>query len=210
MKKELIFLLSACLLLSLSACAKNAPVSAETTIHQAVVDDVGQLKTMGDVFRFGSSEHGFSETKYVYVFDMGGNIYRAVADLPADVSEAIQAVDIFDETYDEQIYSAVAPLEITRLDNLSEMTPSQEELAALVGRNVQDLLNEGWSFWYWNMDSMEGGMYHGPFSYHFEFEGSVDHPEDFDESQADALTVRSVSFEGIGNAVDEILNGVEG
>ena len=195
MTKALLCLLVACLLLPLAVNAEEAP---------------GEFQTMGDVFAYESDSNGFSEDYFAYAFEKDGVTYRAVAELPEDVSETIWSLDFFDEDYDAMVQEAVAPLAIARLDNLTEMIPAQEELDVLVGRNVQELLDEGWSFWYWNMEEMEGGMNHGPFSFLFEYEGTVEDPENFDESQADALTVKSVTYDGIGDAVADVLDAGSG
>ena len=206
MKKLLAFLLTFCMILPFAACkAKDASVQ-DSASSEGPLPSVSELRTLGDAFHFESNDNGFSRKHYVYVFEADGTYYRAIADLPDDVSDTIWAIDIFDETYDEQVRSAVAPLEIAKLENLSESSPSQQELDAFVGRNVQDLLDEGWSFWYWNMETMEGGMNYGPYSYQLTYEGSVENPDDFDESQANALTVKSIQYEGIGDAVSDVLN----
>ncbi len=209
MKKILTVLISSLLILVLCACGAGSTAPADTAA--AAVDfDAGQLKTMEDAFQFESKGHGFNDAYYVYLFEVGDAFYRATAELPADVSETLWAIDFFDETYDEQIRSAVAPLPIVRLENLNEMIPTQEELDALIGKNVQDLLDEGWTFSWWDMGPMEGGMYHGPFSYLLTFSGTVEDPKNFDESQAGSLTVKSVTYDGIGDATSDILNGDPG
>ena len=226
MKKTICLLLAALMLLSLCACggqkvdngkaeqtaADGAPAGETAPAEEtATAASVGDFKTMGDVLVYDSDNSGFSDEYYVYAFEKDGVAYRAVAELPAEVSEALWELDIFDEDYDAKLMEAVGPLEITQLDNLTEMIPAQEELDALVGANVQELLDEGWSFWYWNMEVMEGGMYHGPFSFMMEYEGTVEDPENFDESQAGALTVKSVTYDGIGDVVADVLDaGNEG
>ena len=212
-KTLLCLLLAAGMILSLAACGaeKNDASGDEETAADGSQDaDAAEFQTMGDVFASESVNEGYSEEYFVYAFEANGVAYRAIAEMPADVSEAVWALDFFDEDRDAKIQEMVAPLPIMRLDNLTEMIPSQEELDALVGRNVQELLDEGWTFSYWDMGAMEGGMYHGPFSFQFTFDGTLENPEDVDESQADRLTVKSVTYDGIGDAtsvLDELASG---
>ena len=210
MKKTTAFFLACLTVLSLLAgCgAKNDSASAAPSAQEAEAApaaDTSEFKTMGDVFSYDSGNNGFSETHFVYVFDKDGITYRATAELPADVSEAIWAIDFFDENRDAAIREMVASLPILQLDNLTEMLPPQEELDALIGKNVQELLDDGWTFWCWNTEDMEFGMNYGPFSYTLVCEGTLDDPEDFDESQADRLTVKSAACDGVGDAVEDML-----
>lgn len=217
MKKTLAFLFACLTALSLLAgcgtekgAADAAPAAQEA--ENAPAAEASAFQTMGDVFSYDSENNGFSDTHFVYVFKKDGITYRAIAELPPEISEAIWEIDFFDEDRDAVIMDLVAPLPIMRLDDLSGMIPAQEELDALVGKNVQELLDDEWSFWYWNMEAMEGGMYHGPFSFLLTFDGTVENPEEFDESQADRLTVSSVTFDGIGdatNVLDELMSDDE-
>ena len=227
--KLLSLLLAACMIFALAACgagkadapkadasdapeveAAEAPAPEEAAQEPAPEADVDGFLTMSDAFAYDVCDSSFSEYLYACVFEKDGEYYRAVAELPADVSEALWALDFFDENYDSLVREAVAPLEIMRLDNLSESIPSQEELDALVGRNVQELVDEGWYYWYWNMDEKELGMYYGPFSYLITFDGTPEDPENFDATQSGDLTVRSVQFDGIGDAVSEVLDAWNG
>ena len=107
-----------CILFALVACGSSktetaqepAPAAPAAADAQVPTAEASAFKIMGDVFAYESMNNGNSETKYVYVFEKDGVIYRAVADLPADVSETIWSLDFFDEKYDEKVREAVAPL----------------------------------------------------------------------------------------------------
>ena len=187
-----------------------APETEEEAQEPAPATEDEGFWTLSDVFAYDVTDSSFSEYLYACVFEKDGEFYRAVAELPADVSEALWALDFFDENYDSLVRETVAPLDIMRLDNLTEMIPSQEELDTLVGRNLQELVDEGWYYWYWNMDEKELGMYYGPFSYRITFDGTPEDPENFDATQSAALTVRSVEYDGIGDAVSEVLDAWNG
>ena len=225
-KTLLSLFLAACMIFALAACgahggkadaslapeteAAEAPAAEENAKEPAPAAEDPGFRTLADVFAYDVSDSSFSEYLYACVFEKDGEFYRAVAELPADVSETLWALEFFDENYDSLVREAVAPLEIMQLDNLTEMIPSQEELDALVGRNLQELVDEGWYYWYWNMDEKELGMYYGPFSYLITFDGTPEDPENFDATQSGALTVRSVKYDGIGDATSEVLDAWTG
>ena len=132
----------------------------------AVSFDPAQVKTMGDVFAAADEDNYqdlYTDTTYIYVFYVGDVCYRAVADMPADVSEAVWAIEFDDEDKDQKVRDLVSPLEVARLENLTEQIPSQEELDKLVGKTGQDLFDDGWDYYYYNLDEMEAGLNHGPF-----------------------------------------------
>lgn len=206
MKKMTVFWLLLGMICALTACGGTGGPGPDIQPAPPESADAADFRTMGDVFAYESFSSGCDDRYYVWAFEAGGTLYRAVADLPEEVSDAIWAIDFEDETRDDQIENIVAPLEISELDNLSEGIPSGEELDQLKGTNVQDLMNRGWSFYYWDPESGEYGMYHGPYSFILTCEGSLQDPENFDESQAGALTVRSVRCEGAGNAAGDVLD----
>lgn len=204
-KTLLCLLTAACLLCTVAACgsskteAASAPAAAEEPA----------FKTMSDVFAYESINSGFSETKYVYVFEKDGIIYRAVAELTRDASEIIWNLDLFDEHYDEKVIEAVAPLPIAQLENLTERIPTQTELDALIGKTGQELKDEGWTISGWQLDDMEFTLEHGPFAYTVVMEGDYTPNENYDfDEDADfgPLKVKSVTYYGIGDATSEILD----
>ena len=207
-------LLAACMIFAFAGCSAektDAPKAGESVADSA--QEAGEFTTMGDAFAYESDNISYSDEYYVYVFEKDGVIYRAIAELPADVSETIWAIDFFDENRDAMILEAVSPLPIMRLDNLTELIPPQEELDALVGKTGQELKDDGWSISSWDLDSLEFGMYHGPFAFTVLMEGDFTPNEnyDFDEDADFApLTVKSVTYDGIGDAsdvLDELMSG---
>ena len=216
--KTLLCLLTAiCILFALVACGssktetaqESAPAAPAAADAQAPTAEASAFKIMGDVFAYESMNKGNSETKYVYVFEKDGIVYRAVADLPADVSETIWSLDFIDENYDEKVREAVAPLPIVQLDNLTELIPAQAELDALVGKTGQELKDEGWTISGWQLDDMEFTLEHGPFAYTVIMEGDYTPNANYDfDEEADfpPLKVKSITYAGIGDATSEILD----
>jgi len=217
MKNTIALLLSLALILGLTACggsaassasaapetenAESASAAQETQAPEAA--DSPEFRTMGDVFAYDSDNYASGDDYYIYVFEKDGIIYRATAKFPPDVSEKVAAIDIFDEQYDAKVREAVAPLEIEKLDNLTEMIPPQEELDALVGKTGQDLLDAGWTIWSYQLDIMEFGLHHGPFAFTVVFDGELEMTDSFDEYAAIApLTIKSVTYDGIGDGTE--------
>ena len=217
MKNTIALLLSLALILGLTACggsaapsasaapeaenAESASTAQETQAPEAAEN--AEFHTMADVFAYDSDNYASGGDYYIYVFEKDGIIYRATAKFPPDVSEKVAAIDIFDEQYDAKVREAVAPLEIEKLDNLTEMIPPQEELDALVGKTGQDLLDAGWTIWSYQLDIMEFGLHHGPFAFTVVFDGELEMTDDFDEYAAIApLTIKSVTYDGIGDGTE--------
>ena len=217
MKNTIALLLSLALILGLTACggsaapsasaapeaenAESASAAQETQAPEAA--DNAEFHTMADVFAYDSDNYASGDDYYIYVFEKDGIIYRATAKFPPDVSEKVAAIDIFDEQYDAKVREAVAPLEIEKLDNLTEMIPPQEELDALVGKTGQDLLDDGWTIWSYQLDIMEFGLHHGPFAFTVVFDGELEMTDSFDEYAAIApLTIKSVTYDGIGDGTE--------
>ncbi len=206
LKTLLCLLTAACLLCALTACGSSQKETAQAPAADA---QAPAFTTMGDVFPSESMNSGFSETKYVYAFEKDGVVYRAVAELPADVSETIWNLDFFDEKYDEKVHEAVAPLPILQLDNLTERIPAQAELDALIGKTGQELKDEGWTISAWQLDDMEFTLDHGPFAYTVFMEGDYVPNENYDfDEEADfgPLKVKAITYYGIGDATGEILD----
>ena len=213
MKKILCFLLTVCMILGLAACGgAAAPSGASSPAEASSADaassaEVPAHETVGDVIPYEENrQYGYGEILFVYVFEKDGVYYRATAEMPADVSEALWAIDYFDEEREQKIWDLVTPLAIGNFENLSERIPAQPELDARAGKTGQELLDDGWSIWSWNLDSMEFGMHHGPFAFTVVFEGTVEDPESFEEEQTAAFTVKSVAYEGLGDATSEVLD----
>lgn len=171
--------------------------------------DPEQVKTFADIFSFEDREEyqeAYSEKKYTYVFSVDDIYYRASVDLPEKISEAIWAIDFFDDEREQKIIELISPLEIKEFENLTEQIPAQDELDKLTGLSGKDLFDNGWTYSSYNLEDMEAGMYHGPFEYtvRFAYDGEkMKNTDDFDfYEEFKDLTVISVQFTGMGDAAD--------
>ena len=165
--------------------------------------DTGEFKTFADVVKYDSISTSLLDDKYVYVFEVDGVYYRAIADLPDDVAKKLDSLD-YSQEYDGKVLEIVSPLEVSRLDNLSEAIPAQDELDKYVGKTGQELLDDGWGCWGCNLNDMEFTMSKGDYLFSVVFDAEpMEMPEDFDEEETiKPLTVKSVTYEGIGDATN--------
>lgn len=224
MKKKTVMLLVTILTLGLSAgCGKAAsgPASSQGVSSESAAQetnssvsasegaiDLESLKTLGDAFALPGKDEDIeqratTEDKYIYVFSVGGVPYRVSADLPADVSKKLFALE-FDEDYEKNEAELVSGLEIKTRENLNEQILPQSELDALVGKTGKELFDAGWrggSFY--NTETLEVWLEYGPFAYKMHFDGKIppEEAEDFDvyEDLADKK-VLDAAFEGLGDA----------
>ena len=199
----------------LMACSNASNTTSEQKSNSSSVSvagnfDPAQIKTMGDFFKFKNddeynSQDSITETHYVIVLNIGGVYYRAIADLTPELSDKLFQLDF--EERDQKLNELIGPLPVSRLENLTEMIPSQEELDKYVGKTGKELFDNGWStYMYYNLEDMVAGLYHGPFLYDvaFEYDGEpMQNTDDFDfiENFKD-LKVKSVKFAEIGDATD--------
>ena len=164
---------------------------------------IDEVKTIGDVLGLPYYGYASYEDKFVWAFELNGIAYRAIADLSAETSKALFDLDFSDPQYEQKFNEMVAPLEVKKIDNVTEAIPAQEELDKYVGKTGSDLLDEGWSWSYYDLEEMKVGMTHGWFSYDVVFEGKIENKEDLDIEEAiKDLKVLSVSYAGLGDLTD--------
>ena len=161
--------------------------------------DLESVTTLGEVLGLPNYGSSCVEDYYVYAFEQDGIFYRAIAACSEDVLNAVFELDWDDEDYDAKLNALIAPLEVIRIENLTEAIPAQEELDQLIGKTGQQLIDEGWINSGWNLEDMEFYMNYGPFSYIVTFDGQVDNYEDFDEEDINSLIVKSVRYDDLGD-----------
>lgn len=220
MKKiSVLFLTMAVALSMLAGCGKGgdqASGQASEAADSASAEKVDpmQVKTIGEALALRTEgdqfQSSYSETTYVMVLDVDGVFYRYIADLPADVSEALWNLE-WDDEHDAKEKELLDPLEIKSAENLTEKMPSQEEIDSWVGKKGQELFDAGWSYGYYDLESMTVGMDYGDFAYdvQFEYDGEqMVNDDDFDFYAAFSdLTVSSVTITGVGDGATNIEEG---
>lgn len=207
MKKLIALLLTAvCLCAVLAACAnKTEPTQPSETADDVSFKTIGEaLDALGD----DSAMSAIYEHAYVCAFELDGTYWRLTADLNGEESAALSELDILADDYEEKEKALIAPLAVTKCENLNGMKLTDEEIAALVGKTGEDLINDGWtSGMGYNLDSMEFFMEHTPFAYTVTFEAQekLENTDDFDEMEAiRPLKVTSITFDGLGGSATDL------
>ena len=168
--------------------------------------DITKVKTLADVFPYVGEDYqeGWTDEQYSIVFGINDVYYRAIADMPKDVADAVWKIEFDDEKREEKVRELVSALE-TVPENLTEKIPQQEELDKLVGKTGQELFDAGWTYWYYDLESMDAGMEHEGFSYNvkFDYDGEqMKNDDDFDfYEEFKDLKVSEITFEGLGDAL---------
>ena len=187
----------------------SSQTAAESTAETGAETESGtEEKTMADVLEFPSLATSLGSEFFAYVYEQEGTLYRAVTKLTPELSDQLFAVDFDDPEYDQKLNGLLGPLPIDRMDNLTEMIPSQEELDAYVGKTGQELFDEGWFYVSYNLEDMEADMNGGLFVYtvKFDYDGEpMENTEDFDFEEAFRdLKVNSVTYSGLGNITADL------
>ena len=139
MKRILAIVMALVLVLSaLTACSSKSNENAPSGKDASASFDPSQVKTMGDAFAYEDDEQkqeACSETEYIFVFPVGDVYYRAIAELPKDVSDEIWAIarsqDRLERLAEEHPAAHVVPipLDLTRhesFDTLDMLLESEE------------------------------------------------------------------------------------
>lgn len=163
--------------------------------------DLDTVTKLGDLLGLPDIGYGLTGTTYVYAFEQDGNTYRAICEVPEETVQAIFDLDFDDPDYEQKQNELIAPLPVKVIENLTEGMPAQEEAEQYIGRTGQELIDDGWSVQFYNLEEMKFEMNHGVYSYDITFEGSVKDPENFDENtDMSGLTVKAITCDGIGDA----------
>ena len=165
--------------------------------------DLDTVTTLGQLLGLPEVGYGFTGLTYVYAFEQDGNTYRAICDIPEETTQAIFDLDFDDPEYEKAYRELVSPLPVKAIENLTEGMPTQEEAEQYLGKTGQELMDDGWTVQFYNLEDMQFGMYYGPYSYAITFEGEVKDPENFDEyTDMGGLTVAAITCDGIGDATN--------
>ena len=163
--------------------------------------DLDTVTTLGDLLGLPDVGYGLTGTTYVYAFEQDGNTYRAICDVPEETAQAIFDLDFEDPDYDKKLNDLIAPLPVKVIENLTENLPTQQEADQYIGKTGQELIDDGWTVHFYNLDEMRFGMTYGIYSYDIIFEGKIKDPENFNEdTDMGGLTVKTISCDGIGDA----------
>lgn len=161
--------------------------------------DLASVKTMADLMSVPDLGTSCSEDKYVMAFEQDGQYYQAIAAATPEVFDAVTSLDWDDPEYNQKLTDIVGPLEVIEIKNLSELIPAQEELDKLVGKTIQDLIDEGWWNSGWNLEDKIVYMGHEYFMYNVHFDEEIEDPASFDEEDLGPLVITAVEFSSMDN-----------
>ena len=207
MKKTISLILVVLMMLALLAACGQAgdgsePAAPDAATGTAAIESLG---TIGDAMALDSAEmreYATYNNHFIYVFELDGTSYRVIASVTDEQEQAIFDLDYEDPDHDAKQEEIVGPLKIETYENLSDMILPQEELDQWVGKTGQELMDAGWTNSGWNLDDMEFWMDYGPMMYSVIMEGTVENVEEFEEEDIGPLVIKSVTWQGLGDATD--------
>ena len=162
--------------------------------------DLDSVKTLGDLLELPEVGSGLQDTTYVYAFEQDGSTWRALCDVPQETADAIFALDFDDPDYDQKHSELIAPLSVRAIENLTEGIPSQEDADQYLGKTGQELLDDGWTVHYYNLEDLTFKMTKGIYAYDITFEGKIEDPDNFNEdTDMGGLTVKTISPGGVSD-----------
>jgi hypothetical protein len=164
---------------------------------------------MGDILALPSEAAGSTEEYYARAFKLHGTLYRAVASITPEISAQLFGLDYEDPDYEKKYNEIVAPLAIEQIDVVEDLALSQEELDALKGKTVGELMDQGWIYTWYNVEDKIIGMENGICSYVVSYEGEPDSGAENEEDVIRPVTVVSVSWEGLGDIWADLMNDSE-
>ena len=182
-------MLCAALTAGLAACSKG-----ETKAK------IPEIKTMGDVYELEAT-HAFndwSDSQYIEVFTYEDIPVRVTAEFSKDLADAVNALDFFDQDYNNKFAEIIKDCEITEIEDLSAGILDQKTLDGYVGKVGQDILDEGFEYGGYGFDGeITYSMTKGLFQYAFLMDGVTEVGADFDgEEEFAGLKVKSVTYAG--------------
>lgn len=188
--------------LALAACGTQGTSDSGAASSQAATSE---FATLGDVLsaETDSMTSTFNEERYACAFSYEGTWWHVEAALDEGMYEQLNEVWVEDQAKLEELLS---PLAVTLAETID--APSDEELAALVGKTGADLVADGFTFAPYclvvNGDETDASTTKGSFDYLITFDGKVDDENTDDPAGAIAdLTVTAANLQGVSWTVLE-------
>lgn len=168
------------------------------------VTDIDDAKTLGDILSCPTYGYGYNDHIYANVIEINGIIYRVFADMTPELNEKMNSLDFEDEDYQKKQNEILAPLTITKVENLTEAMPSESELAVYAGKEMSELINEGFSCTGYNLEDNICYMERGVFSYLAYFEGEIKREVDDMNEAVKAVKVTKLECDSIADPVGDL------
>lgn len=172
--------------------------------------DVSGWKTLGDALAASTERpgYGWDDKYFVGEFFVNDSIVRVVAKSTDEALEKSAELDFEDPDYDKKFDEVVSGLEIVSAEDITAQRLSDDDIAALVGKTGKELVDDGFTFeyydWYGGEEGCSGIFTKGYFSYSVSFDATVseDQTEDGGEAIMDAK-VTEAQYVGTSNATTD-------
>lgn len=205
MKKIFVIVLSVVLLIGAMAGCGTKSQTSNIDLSGSPEEIAASIKTVGDALSLGEdyfSQSATVEYEYIYVMNINDTYFRFHAPLDEETFNKIIDLDILEEGYEDKLNKIISPLEIGSYENLSKDIPTSEELDKLIGKTGKELVDDGWTFNGYMLDAMEFYMNKNPYAFVVVFDGEIKDYDNFSEEQVYDKTVKSVTFDGLGDATE--------
>ena len=205
MKKAILILCAAAMLLTAAGCAKRQDAAEPAGAETSAEANINAVKTLGDALRLGDAVEGesWNEEYYCVGLNLDGTYYRLVANMTPELYAATEEIDFSDEQRDEKMIALVGDLEIVEVVNINDHIPTQEKLDEWVGKTAAEMLDAGWSCHGYNLNDMEFWMNDGMYTSKVILEGTVGDIDNFNEDKEfEHLTVKSIAYDGVGDSAN--------
>lgn len=176
----------------------------DTGWSQEPVAKIEDAEVLGDILALPTYGSGYTDSVYADIVELGGSIYRVSADLTPDVYEALNSLDWEDEDYENKQNELLAALTITKVENLTEAKPSDSELAVYAGKDMSELIKEGFNCTGYNLEDNICYMERGVFSYLAYFEGEVNREVDDMNEAVRALKVTKLECDSVADPLGDL------
>ena len=165
------------------------------------VQDISSAGTLGELKDLADNGYAYDESTFIIIVSSDGKYYRVEADIPEDVSAALDALSWDDDDHDKKVWELIAPLKIKTLTDLNEQRLSQEELDSYIGKTGADLIKEGWTTTSYFPDPQSDCLVYGPFQYTVTFDSEIPENENIDTDELiGPLTVKSMEYFGLSSS----------
>lgn len=160
------------------------------------------FKTYGEIIdRLGEDEYLFRvimENELFVIDSYEGRNYQFSSVLDDATIAAYDAIDVFDEDYEQKLNNLLSDIEIEDCIDFTDALISQTELDSYIGKTVLDAVNDGFevsgfagSDQEYNVDLSKDGM---RYTAHCTMPADFELPEDYDYDVFNVGTIDSFSF----------------
>ena len=149
MKKLLTVLCALLCVLSLAACAKkeeNVPAGGDTSSEVNNIGDCFRMETLG--YEIDDNNIKVITDEYVYEGTMTPELY-----------DKLNEIDFFDEKMNEKYAEVLSVVAIDKKTLRSESKLSADEIASLIGKKGQELIDKGFENYGYYMNKDENSQF---------------------------------------------------